>query len=106
MVCQAAVGQGEDGLGPKAFALVTPTLVVGPTDEVRAQVVMVMPMSWATATARAPDGGRLIDHHQHQALVDLSQLVLVVGQGPLEDLPPVPAQGRGPVVRLADARCR
>ena len=45
VVCQAAVGQGEDGLGPKAFALVTPTLVVGPTDEVRAQVVMVMPMS-------------------------------------------------------------
>ena len=54
MVCQAAVGQGEDGLGPKAFALVTPTLVVGPTDEVRAQVVMVMPMFWAAATARTP----------------------------------------------------
>ena len=59
-------------------------------------------MSWATATARAPDGGRLIDHHQHQALVDLSQLVLVVGQGPVEDPPPVPAQGRGPVL----APCR
>ena len=59
-------------------------------------------MSWATATARAPDGGRLIDHHQHQALVDLSQLVLVVGQGPVEDPPPVPAQGRGPVLCLTD----
>lgn len=54
MVCQAAVGQGEDGLGPKAFALVTPTLIVGLTDEVRAQVVMVMPMFWAAAMARAP----------------------------------------------------
>ena len=60
---------------------------------------------------QGPDGGRLIDHHQHlplclQALVDLTQPVLVVGQGPLEDLPPLPAQGRGPVIRLADARYR
>ena len=44
----------------------------------------MMPMSWATATARAPDGGGLIDHHQHlplclQALVDLTQPVLAVG---------------------------
>ena len=66
-----------------------------------------MPMSWATATARAPDGGRLIDHHQQapvigQLLLESTQALLVVGQGPVEDLPPVPAQGRGPVVRLAD----
>ena len=64
-------------------------------------------MSWAIATARAPDGGGLIDHHQHlplclQALVDLTQPVLAVGQGSAEDLPPVPAQGRGPVL----APCR
>ena len=47
---------------------------------------------------QGPDGGGLIDHHQHlpiclQALVDLTQPVLVVGQGLVEDLPPVPAQG-------------
>ena len=56
---------------------------------------------------QGPDGGRLIDHHQHlplclQALVDLTQPVLVVGQGLVEDLLPVPAQGRGPVL----APCR
>ena len=70
-----------------------------------------MPMSWATATARAPDGGRLIDHHQQvpmigQLLVESTQALLVVGQGLVEDLPPVPAQGRGPVLALTDARCR
>ena len=48
-------------------------------------------------------GGRLVDHHQHlplclQALVDLTQPALVVGQGPLEDLPSFLAQGRGPVL--------
>ena len=53
------------------------------------------------------DGGGLIDHHQYlsfclQAQVDLSQPVLVVGQGPVKDLSPVPAQGRGPVL----APCR
>ena len=66
-----------------------------------------MPMSWATATARAPDGGRLIDHHQQapvigQLLLESTQALLVVGQGPVEDLPPVPAQGRGPVLALTD----
>lgn len=66
-VCQATVGQGEDGLA-QPFALVTPTLVGGPTDEVRGQVVMVMPYdlslrraarapmmaSWSTTTSRFP----------------------------------------------------
>ena len=52
-------------------------------------------------------GGRLVDHHQHlplclQALVDLTQPVLVVGQGPVEDLPALPAQGSGPVLALTD----
>ena len=52
---------------------------------------------------QGPDGGGLIDHHQHlpiclQALVDLTQALLVVGQGLAEDLPPVPVQGRGPVL--------
>ena len=56
---------------------------------------------------QGPDGGGLIDHHQHlpiclQALVDLTQPVLVVGQSPVEDLPPFPVQGRGPVL----APCR
>ena len=60
---------------------------------------------------QGPDGGRLIDHHQHlplclQALVDLTQALLVVGQGLAEDLPPFPAQGSGPVLALTDARCR
>ena len=60
---------------------------------------------------QGPDGGRLIDHHQHppiclQALVDLTQQVLFVGQSPVEDLPPFPTQGRGPVPCLTDARCR
>ena len=60
---------------------------------------------------QGPDGGRLVDHHQHlplclQALVDLTQPVLVVGQGPVEDLPALPAQGRGPVLALTDARYR
>ena len=60
---------------------------------------------------QGPDGGRLIDHHQHlplclQALVDLTQTLLVIGQGPAKDLPPVPAQGSGPVLALTDARCR
>ena len=41
-----------------------------------------------------------------QLAVKGTQTCLVVGQGPVEDLPPVPAQGRGPVVRLADARYR
>jgi len=43
-------------------------------------------MSWATATARAPDGGGLIDHHHHhqqapvigQLLVESTQALLVV----------------------------
>ena len=66
-----------------------------------------MPMSWATATARAPDGGRLIDHHQQapvigQLLLESTQALLVVGQGPVEDLPALSAQGRGPVLALTD----
>ena len=49
-------------------------------------------------------GGRLVDHHQHlplclQALVDLSQLVLVVGKGPVEDLPARPGSGPWPSAR-------
>ena len=60
---------------------------------------------------QGPDGGGLIDHHQQvsvigQLAVKGTQTCLVVGQGLVEDLPPVPAQGRGPVVRLADARYR
>ena len=60
---------------------------------------------------QGPDDGRLIDHHQQvpmigQLLVESTQALLVVGQGPLEDLPPFPAQGRGPVPCLTDARCR
>ena len=41
----------------------------------------------------------MIDHHQHQALVDLSQLVLVVGKGPVEDLPARPGSGPWPSAR-------
>ena len=37
-----------------------------------------------------------------QLLVESTQALLVVGQGPVEDPPPVPAQGRGPVL----APCR
>ena len=60
---------------------------------------------------QGPDGGGLVDHHQQvpvvgQLAVESTQTCLVIGKGLVEDLPPVPAQGRGPVVRLADARCR
>ena len=60
---------------------------------------------------QGPDGGGLIDHHQQvsvvgQLLVESTQALLVVGQGLVEDLPPFPVQGRGPVLCLADARCR
>ena len=60
---------------------------------------------------QGPDGGWLIDHHQQapmigQLLVESAHALLVVGQGPVEDLPPVPDQGRGPVLALTDARCR
>ena len=60
---------------------------------------------------QGPDGGGLVYYHQQvsvidQLLVESTQALLVVGQGPVEDPPPVPAQGRGPVVRLADARYR
>ncbi len=41
-----------------------------------------------------------------QLLVESAHALLVVGQGPVEDLPPVPDQGRGPVLALTDARCR
>lgn len=37
-----------------------------------------------------------------QLLVESTQALLIVGQGLVEDLPPVPAQGRGPVL----APCR
>ena len=37
-----------------------------------------------------------------QLLVESTQTLLVVGQGPVEDLPPLPAQGSGPVL----APCR
>ena len=71
----------------------------------------MMPMSWATATARAPDGGGLVYYHQQvsvvgQLAVKGTQTCLVVGQGLVKDLPPVPAQGRGPVLCLTDARYR
>ena len=60
---------------------------------------------------QGPDGGGLVDHHQQipvvsQLAVKGTQTCLVIGKGLVEDLPPVPAQGRGPVVRLTDARCR
>ena len=52
------------------------------------------------------------NHHQQvpvvgQLAVKGTQTCLVIGKGLVEDLPPVPAQGhgpvvRGPVVRLAD----
>lgn len=41
-----------------------------------------------------------------EALVDLTQPVLVVEQGFVKDLPPLPTQGRGPVPGLTDARYR
>ena len=37
-----------------------------------------------------------------QLLVESTQALLVVGQGLVKDLPPVPAQGRGPVLALTD----
>ena len=60
---------------------------------------------------QGPDGGGLVYYHQQvpvigQLLVESTQALLVVGKGLVEDPPPVPAQGRGPVVRLADARYR
>ena len=62
-----------------------------------------MPMSWATATARAPDGGRLVHHQQApvigQLLVESTQALLVVGQGPVEDPPARPGSGPWPSAR-------
>ena len=60
---------------------------------------------------QGPDGGGLVDHHQQvpvigQLLVQSTQALLVVGQGLVEDVLPVPAQGRGPVLALIDARYR
>ena len=56
---------------------------------------------------QGPDGGGLIDHHQQvpvigQLLVERAQALLVAWQGPVEDLPALSAQGRGPVL----APCR
>ena len=52
---------------------------------------------------QGPDGGGLVYYHQQAPVI--GQL-LVVGQGPVKDLPPLPAQGSGPVPCLTDARCR
>ena len=54
-----------------------------------------------------PDGGGLVDHHQQapvigQLVVESTQTLLVVGKGLVKDLPPLPAQGRGPVLCLTD----
>lgn len=56
---------------------------------------------------QGPDGCGLVYYHQQvpvigQLLVESTQALLIVGQGLVEDLPPVPAQGRGPVL----APCR
>ena len=71
----------------------------------------MMPMSWSTATARAPDGGRLVHHHQHapvidQLLVESRRRSSSLDRALSRTLRPVPAQGRGPVLCLTDARYR
>ena len=60
---------------------------------------------------QGPDGGGLVHHHQKvtvggQFLVQGAQTRLVAWQGLVEDLLAALGQGRGPVVSLADARCR
>ena len=60
---------------------------------------------------QGPDGGGLVHHHQKvtvggRLLVQGAQTRLVAWQGLVEDLLAALGQGRGPVVSLADARCR
>ena len=58
-------------------------------------------------TAQTPSPTDLADPLMiGQLLIESTQALLVVGQGLVEDLPPFPVQGRGPVLALTDARCR
>ena len=80
------------------------TLVVGPTDEVRTQLVHGDAHVLGHCHGQGSDGGGLVDHHQQvpvvgQVLVESTQALLFVGQGPLEDLPACPGSGPWPSAR-------
>ena len=53
-----------------------------------------MVASWSNYHQQVPVVGQLV--------VKGAQTCLVVGKGPVKDLPPIPAQGRGPVLSLTD----
>ena len=79
-------------------------MVVGPTDEVRTQLVHGDAHVLGHCHGQGSDGGGLVDHHQQvpvvgQVLVESTQALLFVGQGLLEDLPACPGSGPWPSAR-------
>ena len=74
---------GRGRPGPRRFALIAFTLVVGPTDEVRTQLAHGGAHVLSHSHRQGPDGGGLVDHRQQvpvvgQLLVESTQALLVV----------------------------
>ena len=104
--------QGRDDLGRPGGVASAPVLLEPGVNPRLARSLQLcrggqaaMTSKTASCCSQGPDSRGLVDHHQQASVagrlvVENTQARLVVGQGFIQDLPPLPAKGRDPVLAL------